>query len=60
MTKADFEERSIEWLEGYLSSCYDHAVWKDGTMYLGCGITRYADVKNIVLAVIKEKEKNGR
>ena len=59
MDRKDFESKSIDWLEGYMSACYNWAVWKNGTMYLGYGITRYEEVKELVQGVIKEKMKEN-
>lgn len=34
----------LGWIDGYLSALYDYAIWRDGEMYLGCGIDKYADI----------------
>ena len=56
----DLKDRSIEWLEGYLSACYNFAVWQDGELLLGlgCGVTKYKDIKAQIEKIIREKVKS--
>ena len=59
MNKEDFKDKSIDWLEGYLSACYNFAVWHNGTMVLGCGMVTYRQVEKLLREVIAEKKKEA-
>lgn len=53
--KSDFDDKSVEWLRGYLSACYNFGVWKDGEILLGCGMTKYKNIKEQIKNIIKQK-----
>ncbi len=52
----NLNDKSIDWLEGYLSALYNYATWHDGEMVVGCGIVRYVDIKGKILKIIEEKK----
>jgi hypothetical protein len=53
-----FTGRSKDWLEGYLSACFNFAIWYDGKMV--CGVqTKYVDIKKEIEEAIKDIEKEG-